>query len=85
MNFEDFRAKLQAAIYAGGLGPEFSLQDLFGGRWPELPAGVRVKLGEWFKQNVRGSDSFDGENPFDGIEFSQKKSNNLSVYRLVAN
>ena len=86
MNFENFRAQLQAAIYEGGLRPEFSLRDLFGGTWPELPAGVRVNdLGEWFKQHVRGSDSFNGEHPFDGIEFSRKKSNNHSVYRLVAN
>jgi len=50
-----------------------------------MPQGVRVnELGTWFKQHVRGSDSFVGEQPFDGIEFSRKTSNNLSLYRLAA-
>ena len=85
MEFEIFRAKLQGAIDACEINEEFSLQDLFGGNWPDLPPGTRVnELGEWFKQHVRGSESFTDQQPFNGIEFSRKKSNNLSVYKRVA-
>lgn len=85
MDFEIFRPELQGAIHAGGLPNEFSLEVLFGAAWPEMPDGVRVnELGTWFKQHVRGSDSFVGEQPFDGIVFSRKTSNNLSLYRLAA-
>lgn len=85
MDFEIFRNRLQCVIDAGEMREEFSLQDLFGGSWPNLPFGVRVnELGEWFKQHVRGSESFTGKRPFNGIEFSRRKSNNLSVYRRVA-
>lgn len=84
MDFEVFRPQLQRAINAREQGEEFSLQGLFGGIWPDLPLGVRVNdLGEWFKQHVRGSESFVNEEPFDGIEFSRKNSSNLSLYRLT--
>lgn len=85
MDFEVFRDQLQARIGAGNLPPTFSLKALFGGEWPVLPDGVRPnELGTWFKEHVRGSISFTGESPFEGIEFSHTTSNNLTYYRVAA-
>jgi hypothetical protein len=86
VDFETFRDELQTNIHEAELNAEFSLEELFGGVWPEMPEGVRNNdLGLWFKRHVQGSPRFEGVRPFDGIEFSRKNSANRSLYRLSAN